>query len=115
SSHLGGLRDPLVYQSAVAAFRKELDVCLEAAILGVRRVGEEIEVRYQVPGEAEVIERFEYLLLAAGRVPNIENLGLENTSAELDERGRPAYDSATLRIGNTPLFIAGDVTGVLPL
>jgi len=115
SSHMGGLRDPLVYQSAVAAFRQELDLCLEAAILGVRRVGSEAEVRYQVPGSAEVVERYDYVLLAAGRTPNLDDLGLENTGAVLDERGRPAYDEATLRIGDTPIFIAGDVNGVLPL
>lgn len=115
SNRLGGLRDPLVYQSAVAAFRKELDLCLEAAILDVRRVGNEAEVHYQVPGEAGVTERFDYVLLAAGRIPNLDDLGLENTGADLDDRGRPAFDAATLRIGNTPIFIAGDVNGMLPL
>lgn len=115
SAHIGGLRDPLVYQSALAAFRNELDLCLDAAILGVRRVGSEAEVRYQVPGCAEVVERFEYVLLAAGRVPNLEGIGLENTSIKLDERGRPLFDPATLRIGETPIFIAGDVNGILPL
>jgi len=115
SQHVGGLRDPLVYRNAVAAFRKELDLCLEAAILGVRRVGQETEIRYQIPGEAEVVERFEYVLLAAGRTPNLDDLGLENTSAPLDERGRPIYDAGTLQIGDTPIFIAGDVNGVLPL
>lgn len=115
SSHIGGLRDPLVYQSALAAFQQELDLVLEAAILGVRRVGAEAEIRYQVPGAAEVLERFDYVLLAAGRLPNLENLGLENTSAQLDERGRPRFDADTLRIGDTPIFIAGDVNGMLPL
>jgi len=115
SKHVGGLRDPLVYQSAVAAFQQELDLCLEAAILGVRRVGNEAEVRYQMPGTPEVTERFDYVLLAAGRTPNLEDLGLENTHAVLDERGRPAYDAATLRVNDTPIFIAGDVNGMLPL
>lgn len=115
SSHVGGLRDPLVYQSALAAFRQELDLCLEAAILDVRRVGDEAEIRYQTPGEAEVTERFDYVLLAAGRTPNLDDLELENTSAVLDGRGIPGYDAATLQIGDTPIFIAGDVNGVLPV
>ncbi len=115
SQHVGGLRDPAVYQSAVAAFQSELDLCLEAAILGMRRVGNEVEVRYQQPGVPEVTDRFDYVLLAAGRIPNLDGLGLENTSVELDERGRPAYDPATLQVGEAPIFIAGDVNGVLPL
>src|SRR5690606_3875343 len=108
SMRLGGLRDPLVLRSAHAAFQEELDICLEAAILGIRRVGQEVEVRYQVPGSAEVNERFEYVLLAAGRRPNLDDIGLENTSATLDGRGMPAYDPASLQINGTPLFIAGD-------
>lgn len=115
SHRLGGLRDPLVFQNALAAFRNELDICLDAAILDVRRVGSEAEVRYQVAGTPEVTERFDYVLLAAGRTPNLEDLGLENTGAELDARGMPAYDAATLQIGKTPIFIAGDVNGVLPI
>ncbi|MFA7668163.1 MAG: dihydrolipoyl dehydrogenase [Burkholderiaceae bacterium] len=115
SNRLGGLRDPLVFRSALAAFNEELDLCLEAAILDVRRVGEEAEVRYQVPGSAAVTERFDYVLLAAGRLPNLDGLGLEHTGASLNERGMPAYDADTLQIGDTPIFIAGDVNGVLPL
>ncbi len=115
SRHLGGLRDPAVLESAVQAFGSELDLCLEAAILDVRRVGNEAEVRYQVPGQAEVTERFEYVLLATGRVPNLEELGLENTHAEVDDRGRPALDPGTLQLLNTPIFLAGDVNGMRPL
>lgn len=115
SSHIGGLRDPCVYRSALAAFRGELDLCLDVAILGVRRVGDEAEIRYQAPGCAEVTERFDYVLLAAGRLPNVDDLGLENTYAELDKRGIPVHDAGSLQIGGTPIFIAGDVTGTLPL
>lgn len=115
SRRLGGLQDPVVLNGAYAAFRQELDLCLEAAILGVRRVGEEVEIRYQAPGTAEVIERFQYVLLAAGRTPNLDDLGFENTNAVLSERGMPDYDAATLQIRGTPLFLAGDVNGVLPL
>lgn len=115
SRHVGGLRDPQVYESAAAAFRQELDLCLEATVLDVRRVGDEAEVRYQAPGAAEVVERFDYVLLATGRSPNLGDLGLENTRVVRDHRGWPEYDAATLKMGDTPIFIAGDVNGVLPL
>lgn len=115
SRHLGGLKDPVVLESAIEIFRQDMDICLEAAILDVRRVGREVEIRYQAPGAPEVTERFDYVLLAAGRSPNLEGLELDNTSAVLDERGRPEYDADTLRIGSTPIFIAGDVNGMRPL
>lgn len=115
SRHLGGLRDPEVLESAIQAFGEELDLFLEAAILDVRRVGKEAEVRYQVPGRPEVIERFEYILVAAGRRPNLEDLGLENTGAVRGKGGMPVFDESTLQIGDTPIFIAGDVNGMRPL
>ena len=115
SRHLGGLKDPVVLESAIEIFQQDMDICLEAAILDVRRVGRGVEIRYQAPGAPEVTERFDYVLLAAGRSPNLEGLELDNTSAVLDERGRPEYDADTLRIGSTPIFIAGDVNGMRPL
>lgn len=115
SSHIGGLRDPSVYRSALAAFREELDIGLNAAILDVRRIGDEAEVTHQLAGCPEVTERFDYVLLAAGRLPNLDALGLENTSVRLNDRGMPVYDAGTLQLGDAPIFIAGDVNGVLPL
>lgn len=115
SNRFGGLRDPAVQQSALSAFNEALNLCLETAILGVRRVGNEVEVRYQVPGTAEATERFEYVLLAAGRTPNLDKLSLENTSVALDDKGRPDINPATLQLGQAPIFIAGDVHGLHPL
>ncbi len=115
SRRLGGLRDPAVLDSAIEAFSDELDLCLEAAILDIRRVGKEAEVRYQMPGLPEVTERFDHVLLATGRVPNFDELGLENTAAEFDEQGQPVFDRETLQLKNTPIFLAGDVNGMRPL
>jgi len=56
-----------------------------------------------------------YVIAATGRVPNVAGLGLENTSLPLDERGTPVFDPETLRIGESHVFIAGDVTNDRPL
>jgi dihydrolipoamide dehydrogenase len=115
SGSVGGLTDPEVCASALAAFQSELDLHLNTQIVAVRRVGEQVEVRYQTEGKEEAIESFDYLLVAAGRRPNIDMLDLQHTSAVLDDKGMPQYDPATLQLGDTPIFIAGDVNGVLPL
>lgn len=115
SGSLGGLTDPEVRASALAAFQAELDLHLNTKILAVRRVGEQVEIRYQTEGKEEVIEHFDYLLMAAGRRPNIDMLDLKNTSVVLDDKGMPGYDPHTLQLGDTPIFIAGDVNGILPL
>ena len=58
---------------------------------------------------------FEHVLVATGRPPSVEGLGLETTGAELDKHGSPAYDKHTLQIGKLPIYIAGDANGDSPV
>ena len=51
----------------------------------------------------------EKVLASLGRRPNLDNLGLDKLSLELDERGIPVYDPHTMQIGDSSIFIAGDV------
>ncbi|MEE3161993.1 MAG: FAD-dependent oxidoreductase, partial [SAR324 cluster bacterium] len=60
-------------------------------------------------------ENFEYVLAATGRSPNVINLGLENTSLELDSREVPVFDPNTMQCGDSSIFIAGDVNNTMLL
>lgn len=51
----------------------------------------------------------ERLLVAVGRIANVPE-GLTEF-CDIDERGVPVFDPKTLRVGNLPIFIAGDATG----
>ena len=116
SDSLGGMTDPEVKASALAAFQEEFDLQLETEVLGVQRFGDEVEVRYVKADKTEVTERFDYVLMATGRRPNTSRLDLQNTSAVLDKRGVPEFDEGTLQLaGATSIFIAGDVNGDIPL
>lgn len=115
SASLGGLSDPEVRASAQAAFQSELDLRLNTEILKVALQGDEVEVHLRTEGQAPVVERYDYVLAAAGRQPNVARLDLGNTSAILDEKGMPQFDAATLQLGSAPIFIAGDANGTLPL
>ena len=55
------------------------------------------------------------VLAAMGRRPNIDGLGLETLGVALDDDGLPEVDPATLRIGDLPVFLAGDANGHRPL
>ena len=55
------------------------------------------------------------VLAAIGRRPNIDDLGLETLGVPLDDKGMPELDPATLRIGDLPVFLAGDANGYRPL
>lgn len=56
-------------------------------------------------------EKFDYILLAAGRPRSIDALNLAATGATLDDKGTANADPETLQIEDLPIFMAGDVTG----
>jgi dihydrolipoamide dehydrogenase len=55
------------------------------------------------------------VLVAIGRRPNIDDIGLETLGVDLDEKGMPRVDPTTLQIGDTPVFLAGDANAFLGL
>lgn len=55
------------------------------------------------------------VIAAVGRQPNVDGLGLETLGVPLDERGMPEVDPTTMRIGATPVLLAGDANGDKPL
>lgn len=62
-------------------------------------------------GKAE----FDYVLVATGRPPNLDKLNLSGAGLELDDHGVPVHDRDTMRCGERPIFLAGDVANDLPL
>jgi dihydrolipoamide dehydrogenase len=81
----------------------------------VARDGEEVVVTYRALDGSSRIERFEYLVAATGRAPNVGRLGLENTTLALDARGVPLFDRTTLQCGGSSIFVAGDASNDAPL
>lgn len=72
----------------------------------------EYELVYQ-DGKKEVI-RVEKALLSIGRIPNFENIGMENVGVKMSERGRHIGDDDTQT--NIPnIYAVGDVSGNLSL
>ncbi|WP_025323940.1 dihydrolipoyl dehydrogenase family protein [Deferrisoma camini] len=63
------------------------------------------------PGEARVLEA-DALLVATGRRPNVEDLGLEAAGVEVGPRGIPT--DARLRTNVRHIYACGDVNGVFP-
>ena len=55
------------------------------------------------------------VVVAVGRRPNIEGLGLDTLGVPLDDKGMPEVDPQTMRIGDTPVLLAGDADGMKPL
>jgi mercuric reductase len=74
---------------------------------------EKIDGRYRLYGERageRVVLEAESLLVATGRRPNTQGLGLEQAGVELGPRGEIRVDE-TLRTSNADIYAAGDVIG----
>ncbi|WP_459614194.1 dihydrolipoyl dehydrogenase [Bordetella sp. 2513F-2] len=115
SGSLGGITDPAVRQRARRVFQEEFYLDPDARVLETKRVDDEVEVRYVALDNSERTERFDYVLVATGRRPNVAGLGLEHTSLQRDARGVPQYDRHTMQAGTAPIFIAGDANADAPL
>lgn len=114
--HVGPLTDPALSALAAEVFGRELPISPDARDLQVRREGDAVVVRHREGVDPDwQEERFDWLLAATGRRPNIDDLGLETTGLPLDARGVPVFNRRTAQIGQSRVFIAGDASTALPL
>ena len=113
---VGPLSDPEVLESARQAFSDELCIDFYSGVKTIEKVGDEVVVEYLQKTKNEFVKKqFDYVLVATGRTPNVDDLGLENTPIELDNRGIPLFNTETMQCGDHPYFIAGDADKYLPL
>lgn len=113
---LGGISDPAVLADAKNIFGAELKLHLDAETEISRNQAGDIVVKWhdREKGDSGVFTA-QYLLAAAGRVPNTDNIGLENLAIERDARGVPQAHPLTMQTSIPHIFIAGDASNQLPL
>lgn len=103
------LEEPEISDALTAVLREQGATVLPGAqLLSVHRDGTQRVLSVLVDGRREQIEVDE-LLVATGRRPNTDGLGLSAAGIEVDERGRVVTDD-TLRTSNPRVWAAGDVT-----
>ncbi|MBV2180299.1 MAG: dihydrolipoyl dehydrogenase [Castellaniella sp.] len=112
SGSFAHLADPAVRATAVELLAPELNLVQGAHVTTVRRDGDQAVIGWSVGDSPETQERFDRVLLTAGRQPVLESLHLERTSMPLNDRGMPHFDPGTLQVWGHPVFLAGDVTGL---
>jgi dihydrolipoamide dehydrogenase len=111
---VGPLTDTALVDYARRTFAAEFPLETDAPA-SVAREGDELVVTARGPGGEAVHERFDFVLAATGRRPNLDALGLARTSLALHPNGVPVFDRHTLQCGTSPVFIAGDANGDVPL
>ncbi len=115
SAKLGPITDPEVGAVARKVFGNELDLHLNVEIEAREAPEGGFVVRWHTREGGEGEERFEQILVAAGRRPQLDELSIEKTGIELDRRGVPLFNPHTMQCGESPIFLAGDVSADRPL
>jgi len=99
----------------VAVFKRSAeklfdDVMLQTTVSRLRETADGIEVSFEGTHLAQPQATYEAVLVAVGRKPNSQGLGLEQTKVELDRGGFVVVD-AQLRTAEPSLFAIGDLVG----
>lgn len=113
--NLGPFTDPVIDQHFRAYMTGAYDLQLEFKELRAGYAGDDIVIKHQSLDGTHHEHRFERVLAAVGRTPNVSDLGLENAGIALGDDGAPKFDPETMQCGDGPIFIAGDADGQLPV
>ncbi|GAA3710729.1 mercury(II) reductase [Streptomyces diastaticus] len=109
-SRLASGEEPEISAGIEAVFADEgITVHTRTQVSAVRRDGDGILATLTGPGGEQQV-RASHLLVATGRRPVTDGLGLERVGVKTGERGEVVVDEY-LRTGNPRIWAAGDVTG----
>jgi dihydrolipoamide dehydrogenase len=102
-------------QELISILAKRLGKIFDSIMLNTKVGGiEEQEGVLKAYFEGEGVEKkeqvFEKVLVAVGRKPNSENIGLENTGVQVDGKGIVRIDEHC-RTGADSIYAVGDITG----
>lgn len=112
---IGPLTDPAVMDTCRQIFQDEFYFDPDAHVTHMQADGGQALIRFTDSAGRARSETFDYVLAATGRVPNIAQLQLQNTSLELDANGIPSFHPYSLQAGNSHIFLAGDVNAAHPV
>ena len=115
SERVGPLTDPQLQALTRQVFAAELPISVDLAHIQPRREGDSVVIRATDRDGNVHEDHFDWLLATTGRRPNVDQLGLENTTLPLDAKGIPVHDRRSAQVANRPIFIAGDVSEDRPL
>jgi len=101
---IGNLDDPKVNETAIQILGKEMPLWLGHPA----SIKEAADGKLRVSAGERHVE-VDKVLVAIGRRPNLDTLGLDKAGIELNANGVPDYNPDTMQIGDKPVFIAGDV------
>jgi dihydrolipoamide dehydrogenase len=109
------LSDPEVVAAAAKALTLELDLRFQHSVLAAEQDGGQVILTTVDGAGAIKSARFDKVLVAVGRTPNVAGIGIEHAQLALDAAGIPLFDSSTMQCGASSIFIAGDANNERPV
>ena len=105
------LEDADVSSELARNFRKrKIDVVTGAKISGAKVGKSGVKMTVEAQGTKRELE-VEKVLVAAGRAPNVDGIGLEQAGVGLTDRGFIAVDTTTYQTSAKGIYAIGDVIG----
>mgnify|MGYP001247007520 CR=1 FL=1 len=112
---LGPLTDPVILAQAHETLREELDIHSDYRLESIASEDEGVRVKFVDSQGRQREDTYEKILMAAGRRPNLDEIGIRSLGIAADEVGRYPIDPDTLQLGDLPVFVAGDVNELHPV
>jgi dihydrolipoamide dehydrogenase len=99
----------------IDAYKKEgkkifEDIYLETKVLNIDNKNKQLTVTFENKNKEKFTKEYDKALVSVGQKPNTENLGLENTSVELDEKGFIKVNEQQ-QTNEKGIYAIGDVAG----
>ncbi|WP_375463687.1 dihydrolipoyl dehydrogenase [uncultured Methylobacterium sp.] len=114
-SNLAGLSEPGLLKAAAAIFSNEMTLHLASELVAAAAAAGGVRLTWHAADGARHEGTFAKVLAAAGRSPNVADLGLAEAGLRLGETGMPAFDPRTLLCEGVPILIAGDANAARPV
>jgi len=115
SGKINTLTNPTMQRERLDILSTELDIYPSGQVMRTWEDAEGAWIEYQHSNGQRITKVFDKVLVAAGRVSNIDRLSMERAGVEFTETGAKKIDPQTMRCSDQPIFIAGDANDHLPL
>ncbi|MEH6443670.1 MAG: dihydrolipoyl dehydrogenase [Oceanospirillaceae bacterium] len=112
---IGNLTHPDLQAETLKCLSQELNILPQGRIVEAWEEDNAVFIAYEQQDGCVITKRFDAILVAAGRVSNIDQVDIHKTDIQLETNGIPVFDPRTMQCGNLPIYIAGDATNDLSL
>lgn len=103
---IGGIDDPVVNQNAIEIIGKEFPLWLGHTAEIIETEAGKLKV---TAGDNTV--EVDKILVSVGRRPNMARLNLAEAGIDVGINGVPVFNTQTMQVGDSDIFIAGDCNG----